>query len=256
MKPYIFVIPANTEYEEHFGKGANYIRLDESATVSVTVRSDENDEEYTLKSGDDVILSEFESLLVRHDGSSTTSFTLYIGRGTKASASRIGGSVQVTGGSNNTASPPFVNTRVRDAENGDRFVQRDSVAWPEFSLRNPAGSGYDIFLWGIWCSSVSSSSGVVTIGESTTEAGTNAGRQPMNRLLGGRGSIAVFQYSATSGAIIFTGNVYDVGFDGASEAQLYDPLMGGPIVIREGVILGVKTTGSPFIIFDYEEVPK
>ncbi len=255
MRPYVFKIASGAEESEFFGDGANYVRLDESATVSVTVKSPDNNEQVTLKAGDDVVLTPFDELRLSHDGAGDTVFTLYVGRNTRLGGARIGGSVQVTGGSGNTASPPFVNTRVRDAKNGNHFIMKESVAWPELSITNPAGSGYDIFVWSMLI--YGGSSGSVDISESSNEAGITTIRKPTNRLLGGRQSVANFQYAATNGVVNLIGDQLQVLYgSSAVDYNIQDVVIGGPVVIPEGKILGIHTTGSPFLVFDYEEVPK
>lgn len=76
--------------------GSDYVRLVRVGTgVTVRVDVEDTNESYVLSEGDDVNLSPFSSLRISHDSAVEQTINLYIGRGTRAGSSRIGGAVSV-----------------------------------------------------------------------------------------------------------------------------------------------------------------
>lgn len=77
--------------------GSDYVRVASvGAGVNVKIEVDETNESYVLTVGDDVNLSPFSRLRVSHNSGVEQTINLYIGRGTRAGSSRIGGAVSVS----------------------------------------------------------------------------------------------------------------------------------------------------------------
>ncbi len=144
MKPYNLKIAAGVEEPYTFSKDSNFILLDESATVTVTIKSPDSNEQTVLSAGDWAKLTPFTDLRLSHDGTADTVFTIYVGRNTMKGSQRIGGSVEVTGGSKNALIPPIIK-QYENAYNKKTFIGRASLTLAlngsVSSLWNPAGSG-------------------------------------------------------------------------------------------------------------------
>lgn len=110
MRPFNLKVPSGEEKFFFFGKGRNYVRLESGATVNVTIKDDDSNQEYTLTPGDDVLFEPFDNLRVSHDGAADTSFILYVGRNTKAGSASVSGNIQIVGGSENTSTPPKIDS--------------------------------------------------------------------------------------------------------------------------------------------------
>ncbi len=151
MKPYNLKIAAGVEEPYTFSRDSNFILLDESATVTVTVKSPDSNEQTVLSAGDWAKLTPFTDLRLSHDGTADTVFTIYVGRNTMKGSQRIGGSVEVTGGSKNTASPPL-SVVYRPVRLGRSYVAMYStgtipVSFSDvFQLYNPLGSGVKLLV--------------------------------------------------------------------------------------------------------------
>lgn len=92
MKPYVIKVPAGGSVEIAVGAGADYVRA-QVAPAELTVHVLDTDEQITLSEGDDVILSGFSRVSFSHGGVADLSFTVLIGRGTRATRARVAGSV-------------------------------------------------------------------------------------------------------------------------------------------------------------------
>lgn len=80
--------------------GSDYVRVSSvGAGVNVKVEVEDTNESYILAVGDDVNLSPFSRLKISHDSLAEQSINLYIGRGTRAGSSKIGGAVSVAAAS-------------------------------------------------------------------------------------------------------------------------------------------------------------
>ncbi len=230
MRPYLFKIAAAAEEAEFFGYGHNYIRLDESATVAVMIKSPENNEQVTLKAGDDVTLTPFDELRLSHDGTADTAFTVYVGQNTKLGGARIGGSVQVTGGSDNKASPPLVREQ-NETTLGGVYIWYDAglavVNPATYMLWNPAGSGVSIIINRLaYC----------------TVFGT---AQPM----------VIVPVSAAYGVISAVSpiNKNSLVSDGSNKAELY---LGNNVAVPAGSLFYAKTSEvEPIPVNEYRQLP-
>lgn len=96
MKPYRLRIEAGAEEEIFVGDG-DYVRIAESS-VAITVDSPDRYERITLTEGEDAKLSRFERLRLSHAAPGDVEVLIYIGNGTHASSSRIGGEVAIRQG--------------------------------------------------------------------------------------------------------------------------------------------------------------
>lgn len=95
MKPITLSIPTGREVK--FPLVGNYLRLKSSA-VPIHAKSRQNDEEFIFEdAGDDVIFTPFTSMWLSHDDAADQEIVLYVGTNTKASSSKIGGNVQISG---------------------------------------------------------------------------------------------------------------------------------------------------------------
>lgn len=97
MKPYTLKIPAGAEYPLFVGRG-DYVRVHESAQP-LTVENPHNSEAVELYEGDDANLTPFEELRFSHGAAGEVEAVVYIGNGTRAGSSRIGGDVGIKQGS-------------------------------------------------------------------------------------------------------------------------------------------------------------
>ena len=273
MRPYVFKIASGAEESEFFGDGANYVRLDESATVSVTVKSPDNNEQVTLKAGDDVVLTPFDELRLSHDGAGDTVFTLYVGRNTRLGGARIGGSVQVTGGSDNTANPPKVISAATSLyENAYMASVRISAGslFPLSQLWNPAGSGKLIVLRKVigMCSSSGIQKSLFSHTTELGDAGTVSPRTRPRYLYGAASVVSLHgrddmssgggleQSAGASAANDREADAYRT-FDGTSVPYSVTlDMQDSPIIIPEGYGVGVFCQGivNSLDLFFYEEV--
>lgn len=97
MKPYRVTIPAGADYPLFVGRG-DYIRVHESAQP-LTAENPDNSESVELYEGDDANLSAFQELRLSHGAAGTVEAIIYVGNGTRAGSSRIGGDVGIKQGS-------------------------------------------------------------------------------------------------------------------------------------------------------------
>ena len=76
--------------------GSDYVRVASvGASVNVKIEVEDTNESYILAVGDDVNLSPFSRLKISHDSIAEQAINLYIGSGTRAGSSKIGGAVSV-----------------------------------------------------------------------------------------------------------------------------------------------------------------
>lgn len=109
MRPYPFKIAAGAEEYQFFGEGAEFIFLDVNATVNVTVKDADGNQEFYLEPGTPCRFAPFTGLWISHDGAADTAFTLYIGgAAADASSAKVSGNLQPVGGSQNAANPPII----------------------------------------------------------------------------------------------------------------------------------------------------
>lgn len=107
MKPYKLKIPVGGLVAPFVGLGANYIRL-ESASAPINIKDAGSSQEVDLISGEDSNLHPFNELHISHSEATEQSITILVGRDTKKSSSKVSGSMQPVGGSDNLANPPTV----------------------------------------------------------------------------------------------------------------------------------------------------
>lgn len=93
MRPYKIKIAPGEVYD--LAAVGDYVRI-KSAVVPVTVEATQNNESAELEQGDDVNLSPFSRLSLSHADLSEQSVTVYIGNGTRAGGSKVGGAVSVS----------------------------------------------------------------------------------------------------------------------------------------------------------------
>lgn len=144
MRPFTCKIATSEEEEFAFGEGRNYVRLESNATVNVTIKDIDKNQEYTLQAGDDVQFNEFDSLIVSHDGASETSFILYVGKNTKAGSSKVAGSITT----DVLTMPEVVISSLPDensvSKSGGAFAATHKMTGSHYkflNLYNPVGSG-------------------------------------------------------------------------------------------------------------------
>lgn len=92
MKPYKTTIPAGGV--EEFAVVGNYLRL-KSAGVPVVFTVEETGESIELEEGDAANLSDFKRVKVSHADVAAQSIIFYVGNGTSADSSKIGGSIAI-----------------------------------------------------------------------------------------------------------------------------------------------------------------
>ena len=109
MRPYTIKIGVGEVYE--LAVVGDYVRI-KTATVAVTIESPENNEQAELEQGDDISITAFSRLRIWHSSTAEQTVIIYIGKGTRAGSSKIGGSVSVSGGSISVSniSGAFVNS--------------------------------------------------------------------------------------------------------------------------------------------------
>lgn len=90
MRPYTLIIPAGAE--DGLDVVGDYVRV-KSAAVPVVVRCIDTGERVELEAGDSATLSKFSKLRVSHDSGTAQAVTIYVGNGTSANSSKVGGSV-------------------------------------------------------------------------------------------------------------------------------------------------------------------
>lgn len=93
MRPYTVKIPAGDSYPLRIGRG-DYIRVNESAQA-IRFENPQNGENVELQEGDDANLSRFEELRLSHKAAGEIEAVIYIGNGTRAGSSRVGGDVGI-----------------------------------------------------------------------------------------------------------------------------------------------------------------
>lgn len=94
MKPYTLVLPVGQPID--LAVVGDYVRL-KGALVPVVVRCEETGESVELEPGDDARLTRFTRISVMHASGTQQSIVLYVGNGTSAGSSKVGGSVSVSG---------------------------------------------------------------------------------------------------------------------------------------------------------------
>ncbi len=246
MIPYVLKVAASAEEPYSFGANRNYIQLDESATVAVTIKSPDTGEQTTLKSGDYAILSPFDELRFSHDGSVDTAFTIFVGKDTRRGGSRVGGSVQVTGGSDNVANPPDVNAypAYDRALTENHFYLSVILGLNEWTLENPAGSGKNLILYDFR----QANTGTVKMGLVDVVAGSSGATffaSSINKKLGGAASVVTELRYNTTAALIFSGDIATM----TSTANLAKD---AAFILSPGQILGLSGT-SVIPFFQWEE---
>lgn len=93
MRPYAINVKTGQAFE--LAAQGNYVRLKTSGVV-VKVECLETNESIELEQGDDAFLTGFKSLRVSHTDAADQSVVLQIGNNTRASSSKVGGSVAVS----------------------------------------------------------------------------------------------------------------------------------------------------------------
>lgn len=93
MRPFKIKIPVGADYE--LSAVGDYVRL-KAASVAVTVRAPDNNETVELEQGDDAVLSAFSRLRLSHADAAEQIVTVYVGKGTRAGSSKVGGAVAVS----------------------------------------------------------------------------------------------------------------------------------------------------------------
>ncbi len=250
MIPYVLKVEGGVEEAYSFGADRNYIQLDESATVAVTIKSPDTGEQTTLKSGDYAILSPFDELRFSHDGSVDTSFTVFVGKDTRRGGSRVGGSVQVTGGSDNIASPPrIIPLDQRASIDGKHFMFDGAMAGTEFTLSNPAASGVNILIRSITTYSASDTD--MSIGVSDIVAVDIASVLFSNKLLSGAAATVLSAMHNLTSAITLSNYV---NYDVLAINGVVDLIVGEPIILPPGIILGMTGGAIAATKIFYEEV--
>lgn len=96
MRPYKIKIAPGSAYE--LSAVGDYVRI-KSASVAITVEAPEQNESAEMEQGDDATLSAFSRLRLSHADAAEQSVTVYIGKGTRAGSSKVGGAISVVGGS-------------------------------------------------------------------------------------------------------------------------------------------------------------
>lgn len=104
MRPYILKVEAGAEEPAHCGGPNNYVRLYPTASVNVTLKDRDNNQEVILRPGDDAVLHDFTELYVSHDGMAEETFTLFVGKNVRVGGAEISGNVTVIGGTVDTVS--------------------------------------------------------------------------------------------------------------------------------------------------------
>jgi len=105
MRPESLIV--GTGNLERYDVKGNYIRL-KTGVVPITFKT-HNDDEVTLEQGGSTTLEPFDYLLIEHNDAADQNIEFYIGRDDeKITEQKFSGSAQVTGGSDNTASPPKI----------------------------------------------------------------------------------------------------------------------------------------------------
>lgn len=112
MRPYKIKIAPGSAYE--LSAVGDYVRI-KSASVAITVEAPEQNESAEMEQGDDATLSAFSRLRLSHADAAEQSVTVYIGKGTRAGSSKVGGAISVVGGSISVSNIPanggaFANT--------------------------------------------------------------------------------------------------------------------------------------------------
>ena len=161
MRPYKIKIAPGEAYD--INAVGDYIRI-KSAGVTVTVEAPEQNESAELEQGDDVTLSAFSRLRLSHADAAEQSVTVYIGKGTRAGSSKIGGAVSVSNFPASTAVSNFPGSNsgfsqsqktvtsggglLLSANAGRRFLMiqnKDGVGYIFISLNGAAATQADGF---------------------------------------------------------------------------------------------------------------
>lgn len=90
MRPLTLKIPAGEVVE--VGAVGDYIRI-KSALVEITAEAPDNNERAEMEQGDDVVFSPFQRLRFSHADVAEQTVRVYVGKGTRAGSSKIGGSI-------------------------------------------------------------------------------------------------------------------------------------------------------------------
>lgn len=93
MRPYKIKIPAGEPY--YLSAVGDYVRL-KAASVAVTIEASDNGESAEFEQGDDMTFTLFERLTLSHASGVEQEVTVYVGKGTRSSSSKVGGSVSVS----------------------------------------------------------------------------------------------------------------------------------------------------------------
>ncbi|MHB1430404.1 MAG: hypothetical protein ACYCVW_17105 [Rhodocyclaceae bacterium] len=93
MRPYAVTIPAGSV--EEFAVVGDYIRL-KTASVPVQFVVEETGESIELEQGDAANLSKFRRVKVLHADAAQQAIVFYVGNGTSADSSKVGGSIGIS----------------------------------------------------------------------------------------------------------------------------------------------------------------
>lgn len=241
MRPYTFKVAAGTEEPAFFGH-ANYVKLSKTATVNVTIKDPDGNQEHILRPGGDVLLRPFDELRFSHDGASDTAFTVNVGFDTKATDAEISGAVQPVGGADNLANPPYVQLLSAGPANGDHhlggyFQPAVSAQRSWVQLFNPAASGKTLEVYRA-CGGGYGASSQVNLKSHNAALGTllSGTTGAKNKLI--NGALGVGQVRIGSGGT--TGNYLTGAHSGVDKLQEYvDP--DSPIILPEGWGLHFET---------------
>lgn len=260
MRPYKQFVKAGEEQDIFSGEGGRVIALDADATVNVTVRDPDRNQEFRLKPGAVVRFERFDSLRVSHDGADDTLITLYIG-GAEANAesAQVSGSVEITGGVvalSGGVVDGVTDVKNRASSNQNHFITSrvmPSTNYPHVQLYNPVGSGITAYLYSIRARSNEVSP--VTYRLSYQNAAIATGSQTAaNKYVGGAVSLCtVLTLDSTSNAV-GEGLSQPYYFNQYEEVEFIKDV---PLVIPAGygVIVGSMRAGSDLnVVFDFEEV--